>query len=262
MKFSHIKAMFWQEAFISYRSVDLIMDVLIFPAISLIVFGFLALFLSSSGNSRAAHGILVGMLLWQVVWIVGYTIPVGCLWNIWSRNLSNLFIAPLSLGEYIVGYGVISLIKAAVVLGLGAVATLLVFHFNLLDIGVVNLILFFFNLGAFAATLGLMSLALIFRYGTRIQSLAWGTLPLFQPVCAVFYPVSVLPGPLQTVARLLPPTYIFEAARASLVTPGVQWRLVGLATVGNVFYLAAALLFFRWMFKKSKNSGEFARLEG
>ena len=37
---------------------------------------------------------------------------------------------------------------------------------------------------------------------------------LFLPLCAVFYPVAVLPSWLQCVAWTLPPTYVFEGMRA------------------------------------------------
>lgn len=106
-----------------------------------------------------------------------------------------------------------------------------------------------------------MILGLIFRFGTRIQAFAWGLLPLFQPLTAAFFPVSVLPQPLRSIAYLFPPTYVFEAARASLASPTIRWDLLGISAGENLFYLILALWFFTVMFKKSKDSGQFARNE-
>jgi ABC-2 type transport system permease protein len=137
-----------------------------------------------------------------------------------------------------------------------------IFHFSIYTLGAGNLLLFFFSLMMFAVSLGLIILGLIFRFGTRIQAFAWGLLPIFQPFTAVFYPVSVLPEFLRPLAYALPPTYIFEAIRTSLVKPSIQWELIGMSFIGNLVYFSFALWFFNFMFNKSKEKGQFARLEG
>ena len=47
---------------------------------------------------------------------------------------------------------------------------------------------------------------------------------LLLPLCCVYYPVAVLPGWLQPVAWVLPPTYVFEGLRAVLGRPRVPRR--------------------------------------
>ena len=119
-----------------------------------------------------------------------------------------------------------------------------VFSFNVYSLGLVNLALFFLNLVFFAWSVGLAILGVIFRLGTRIQALAWGLVFLFQPLTGVYYPINVLPEALQTVARLVPATYVFEAARNSLESPAIQWQAMSIALLENAIYFGLAVAFF------------------
>ncbi|OGG16951.1 hypothetical protein A3D77_06115 [Candidatus Gottesmanbacteria bacterium RIFCSPHIGHO2_02_FULL_39_11] len=251
-----------QEFFITLRSLEVIIDILISPLTSLVIFGFLALFLSGT-NIFIAHGLLSGVLLWQTIFIIQYSVSVGSLWNIWSRNLSNMFISPISLTEYIFTYSISGIIKAGIIFLLSSFLTLIIFHFNILSLGLLNLLLYFVNIIFFALWLGIILLGLIFRFGTRIQAFAWGVLPVFQSLSAAYYPVSILPKPLQYIANLIPVTYVFEAMRENLVDASViSWNLLITGFVLNIIYFIFAVIFFSFMFKESKRTGQFTRLEG
>jgi ABC-2 type transport system permease protein len=172
-----------------------------------------------------------------------------------------MFIAPLMIQEYILAHTLSGIGKACIMIFLSSTVSIFVFHFNLLTIGIIPLILLFINFAFFAFSMGIAMLGLIFRYGTRIQAFAWGVVPIFQPLSAAFYPVNVLPFPLQITAYLFPPTYTFEAARYSLLHHAINWQLFGLSFAENIFYCAVCILFFSAMFKKSRDTGQFARNE-
>jgi ABC-2 type transport system permease protein len=142
-----------------------------------------------------------------------------------------------------------------------AVIAAVAFDFNLFTMGIGTLALSFLNLLWFAYSIGLMILGIILRLGTRIQALAWGLLLIFQPLTAAFYPLSVLPPALQTIARAFPPTYVFEAARASLSVPEVRWDWAAIAALENAVYFGISVWFFQYMFRRSRETGQFARNE-
>lgn len=262
MKISHIKGLLIQEFFITLRSYEVILDIFVFPAMSTIVFGFLAVFLAGTVDTSLAYSFFVGMLFWQIIFVVQYSTSVSTLWNVWSRNLSNMFIAPVYLPEYIFAQILSAAVKACVIFILTSFLAIPFFHFNIYSLGMLNIFLYVFNLMLFAIALGFVILGLIFRFGTRIQAFAWGLLPIFQPFTAAFYPVSVLPAWMHPITYALSPTYIFEAIRTSLVTPGIQWHLIGISFGINIVYCIFAGWFFTVMFNKSKEKGQFARLEG
>lgn len=256
-----INAILLQELYITKRSLEVIIDLFYFSVVNIIVFGLVFLFLSK-GNPQAARYLLLGMLLWEIVRITQYSMSVGTLWNVWSKNLSNMFVTPLSLTEYIVAYMLAGAIKAFLTFVLIAIIAIFVFQFNIFEIGILNLFFFFINLTIFAWSVGILILGFIFRYGTRIQALAWGSIFIFQPLTAMFFPVSILPNFLQAIAYLLPATHVFEAARESLTNPSIDFFKIGIAFSENIFYFLLSLWFFNIMFRKSKDTGQFAKMEG
>ncbi|MDO8497188.1 MAG: ABC transporter permease [bacterium] len=247
-----------QELFITKASLEVIFDLVFFPLINIVVFGFVSLWLAGS-STKEAYYLLSGMILWQMVYIGQYSITIGALWNIWSRNMSNMFVSPLSIKEYIVALMISGLLKTLIIFILTGVLSIFVFKFNIFDYGLLNLSLYFVNLTLFAWALGIVLLGVVFRFGTRIQALAWGVAYLLQPLTAAFYPVKILPGFLQTIAYLLPPTYIFEAARINLVDPSVQWNLMSVSFIQNVVYFILSVWIFTILFKQSRETGQFAK---
>ncbi len=261
MNLLRVKGILLQELYFSFRAIEIVMDLAVFPLMTIIVFGFLSKYLAGT-DPVISKGVLAGMLLWQFIWITQYTVALGSLWNIWSRNLSNLFVSPLTVSEFIFAQTLSGILKGLLILLLGSILSFYVYNFNILEIGIINLTILSVNLVLFAFTLGMIVLGLIFRFGLRIQSFAWGLLPIFQPLTAAFYPVTILPKPLQVIAYLLPPTYVFEAIRGILRTSYLDLSLMGVAFLLNIIYVSSSIIFFRYMFNKSKESGQFARNEG
>lgn len=261
MKLYRIHAVLKQEYFITRRSVEILFDILFMPVMSIIVFGFLSTYLAGLSNPAVASSLLMGMILWQAIFIMQYSVAVGSLWNIWSRNLSTMFVAPLSVVEYICAHTLSGIVKAILLVIFSSILCYFIFGFNMLQIGILNLVVFFGLFTMFAFSVGVIILGLIFRFGTKIQALAWGTLFILQPLAAVFYPVSVLPPAFQAVSYSLPVTYVFESARKMYLEQVMDWPALGIALLLNCVYIVFAVWFFKRMFYGSRLSGQFARNE-
>src|SRR6185436_15816117 len=120
MSYLHIKALLFQEYFVMRHSLEAIVDIFFWSIINIIVFGFVNSYLTGSTRSVASHYLLLGMILWEIVRITQYSISVTALWNVWSRNLSNMFITPLSITEYIFSQMLSGILKAFLVFTLVA----------------------------------------------------------------------------------------------------------------------------------------------
>jgi ABC-2 type transport system permease protein len=251
-----------QEIFITRRSLEVIMDIIFFPSMNVLLFGFISAFVASGGRPITGQLLLMGIVLWEIVYITQYSISVGSLWSIWSRNLTNIFITPIRVSEYLLAHFISGVLKAFLMIVIFTLLVNVVFHFDMMQLGIVNLFLYFVNLVLFATSTGILILGVIFRYGTRLSALAWGLIFIIQPLTAALFPLSVLPYLLQKVALLLPVTYIFEAARQSVFTHQILWKYIGIATAENIIYLIVSLALFGLMFNKAKNTGQFARNEG
>src|SRR5205085_11804946 len=113
MAINRIWAVLLQEAFITARSVEVVVDLPWFSIMTIVVFGFITRFLSTVLDTSVARYLFLGTLLWEVIRIAQYSMSLGALWNIWSHNFVNMFIAPLSMVEYIVAQMVSAAVKAA-----------------------------------------------------------------------------------------------------------------------------------------------------
>lgn len=261
MSFNRIKAILIHEVFISKHSFEIFNDIFLYPLFSIIVFGFMTLYLAGSAGKIITNQVLAGMIFWQVVNIAQYSIGVGCLWDVWSRNLTNIFISPIRIGEYLLSFGITGTIKSFIVLILASLLSLIAFHFNIFSMGLINMFFVFINLIFFGFSFGVIMLGLIVRFGTKVAAFAWGLINFFQPFMAVIYPVTILPQPFRSLAYILALTYAFEAMRKSLSGQNVTIDILT-ALILNIIFFIFAITFFRYMFTKSKQSGAFARLEG
>jgi len=69
----------------------------------------------------------------------------------------------------------------------------------------------------FAWSVGLLVSGILLRYGLGAENLAWSLMFIIQPLGCIFYPVAALPGWLQPICWVLPPTYVFEGLRGVLI---------------------------------------------
>src|SRR5688572_16198666 len=67
MSLRRVKALLLEEYFITIRSLEVILDLLFLSVVSVIVFGYFSLFIETRVEGPAAHYLLLGMLLWEVV---------------------------------------------------------------------------------------------------------------------------------------------------------------------------------------------------
>jgi ABC-2 type transport system permease protein len=260
MSWSRIKGIITQDTYITRHELTLWYDLLIFSAMSALVFGFLSRYLSQSSNSAAGTYVLLGMVLWELVRVTQYCVSVNPMFNVWSDNLTNIFVAPVSIAEFVIGNCILSFVKGMLVFTVVACVAGAAFGFNVLSIGTTTLLLTIVVLTLFGWGLGWLLLGFIFRYGTGVQALAWGAIFVVQPFTAVYFPLTVLPSALRWFSWTLPPTYAFEAARRGLNGNGVAWSLLlgGLAL--DVIWMVGGIKAFSWLTHRSRVTGRFAHV--
>jgi ABC-2 type transport system permease protein len=89
----------------------------------------------------------------------------------------------------------------------------------------------------------LVNIGLMLRFGQSAEIFTWGINFLLLAISGVFNPVSALPGVLQPLARVLPTTFVFNAAREVLAGQPVPWNDVGRGAVGSIVCVVLAFWF-------------------
>ena len=243
------------------RSVPRVLEMIFWPSMDLLVWGFVTRYVShlNPGSGGAVTFLIGAMILWDVLYRSAQGVTMSFLEDLWSRNVLNVFVAPVRLREFITATFLVGVGKTGFIIVLLGVLSLLLYQFNLLSLGWA-LGPFFGNLVFMGWTIGVLTTALIMRYGQSVEALAWGVPFLIQPFACVFYPVSVLPAWMQAVAWTLPATPVFEGMRSLMRGGPFPWADLMLATGMNVFWFSAASLFLSRMHRIARQNGYLAKL--
>jgi ABC-2 type transport system permease protein len=233
-----------------------LLDLVYWPAVQMLMWGFLQLYLAqNAGFFARAGGTFIGaVLLWDILFRGQLGFSISFLEEMWSRNLANLMISPLRSIEFILALMIMSLVRLAISTVPVALLAIAFFGFNLFALGLA-LAAFFVNLMLTSWAVGIFVSGLVLRNGLGAENMAWTIMFIFLPLTCVYYPVAVLPLWLQHVAWLLPPTYVFEGMRALLIDhvfrPDLMIEALGL----NVIFFLAGTAAFVGLLKSARRSG-------
>jgi ABC-2 type transport system permease protein len=181
--------------------------------------------------------------------------------DIWSQNFINFFASPLRIREYLSG-----LVLTSVATGIAGFLIMVglagsIFGYNILRLGLL-LLPFMFILFIFGIAMGIFVSAAIFRLGPSAEWLGWPIPMVLSVFAGVYYPVSTLPAPLDTLAALVPPSYVFESMRSILATGVLGGNLMVQLLIGSVLallYLLSASYCFIRIYRWNLRNGTIAR---
>ncbi len=260
--FGRVAAMVRRYLYLLRSSWPRIFDLMYWPLVQMLTWGFLQTYLARASNAGAlsgrlglAAGTLIGaMLLWDILFRGQLGFSVSFLEEMWSRNIANLLMSPLRPSEFIMALMAMSLVRLAIGFVPVTLLAILFFGFNLWGLGLA-LGFFFANLILTSWSIGLICSGLVLRYGLAAESLVWTIMFLMQPLACVFYPLAILPRPLQLLASLLPPTYVFEGLRALLTRHELRLDLMAEAFALNLVFFSAAVGGFLLLLRSARRAG-------
>jgi ABC-2 type transport system permease protein len=116
-------------------------------------------------------------------------------------------------------------------------------------------ILAFAGLGILSA-----SYSILFKRGNPAK---WVVLGISGLVGGMLYPVSVLPGPLQILARLIPVTYSLKGMRAALLAGAgwsQLWPSIAALLVFALILIPSSFVVFAWSLRRTKITGTLTHI--
>jgi ABC-2 type transport system permease protein len=233
-----------------------VLDLIYWPTVQMLMWGFLQLYLSQKAGFFAQAGgvFIAAVLLWDILFRGQLGFSISFLEEMYSHNLANLMMSPLRPVEFIAALMTMSIIRLAI--GMIPVTFLAIafFGFNLWTLGLA-LVAFFVNLILTSWSIGIFVAGLLLRNGMGAESMAWTIMFLFLPLTCVYYPVSVLPHWLQYVSWALPPTYVFEGMRALVAGHVFRADLMIEAFAFNLVLFAAASIAFHMLLESARTEG-------
>ena len=166
MNLIRIYGLFLRHFYLISRSFPRILDLIYWPSIQITLWGFISNFFAAHSTyySGAVGVILSCAILYDFLFRTSIGFNMLFLEEIWSRNFTNLFIAPMKISEIIISLVFTALIRALIGL-----------IFILLPITPVTVILFSLFMGSlWLATVPLTSGLIAHIYGLRYMGTLYG----------------------------------------------------------------------------------------
>ena len=261
MKLHRMLALSMRHLYLIKGSFPRILDLIYWPTIQIILWGFISQFfpMYSDYYNNTIGVILSCPILYDFLFLSRISFNMLFLEEIWSRNFTNLFIAPLKISEIITALTSTALIRTLIGIIPAIILMSPLFGVSLLEMGP-PLFLLFISLYLFGTTLGLLVTSGLLRFGPAFENTAWSSLFLLAPLGCVYYPLSILPDCLQILAKSLPLVYIFEEARSILVNNIVNYQNISTALALNLFYFIFAIIIFYLAFYGARKKGTLVNM--
>ena len=256
MNLNKIFALSLRHIYLIKGSFPRILDLIYWPTIQIFLWGFISKFftLNSSFYENTVGIILSAAILYDFLFRSSISYNMMFLEEIWSRNFTNLFIAPIKLSEIIAALTFTAIFRTMIGLVPAALLAIPFFGVSILKIGT-PLIFLLITLYIFGVTLGLLVTSGLVRFGPSFENIAWASLFFLAPLGCIYYPIEILPEWLQIIAKLLPLVHIFEEMRNILIYDIISYSQILKAIFISFLYFVIGVITFYLSYSGAKNRG-------
>ena len=256
MNWNKIYALSLRHIYLIKGSFPRILDLIYWPTIQIFLWGFISKFftLSSTYYENTVGVILSAAILYDFLFRSSISYNMMFLEEIWSRNFTNLFIAPIKISEIIAALTFTAIFRTLIGLIPAALLAIPFFGVSILKIGT-PLIFLLITLYIFGVTLGLLVTSGLIRFGPSFENIAWASLFFLAPLGCIYYPIEILPSWLQFIAKLLPLVHIFEEMRNILIHDIVNYYQILKAILISFVYFVLGIVIFYLSYNGAKNRG-------
>jgi ABC-2 type transport system permease protein len=242
---------------------------LFYSIVSVLSIGFLASGLGALGAGGAAFDLkraqlylLIGALLWGYLSLVFMEAAYAIAWERWEGTIEYTFMAPVRRITHLMG-----ICLFAIAYGLARTLIVLIAAVAIFDLD--------FSRANLLGTLAVLAASLVPLIGLAILT---SVLPLLSPqkgeqmsfavqgflllVSGVYYPLSVLPLPLQLAGMISPLTYSLAGMRRSLLDGagvGDQLPTVAVLVGMGAVLIPVSVAVFSWAERRAKRLGLLKR---
>ena len=256
MNFNKIYALGLRHLYLIMNSFPRILDLIYWPTVQIFLWGFISKFftLSSDYYSNTVGIILTAAILYDFLFRASISFNMMFLEEIWSRNFTNLFIAPIKIREIIAALTITAIIRTLIGLVPAVLIAIPLFGVSVLKLGL-PLIFLLISLYLFGITLGLLVTSGLIRFGPSFENIAWASLFFLAPLGCIYYPIEILPEWLQIIAKILPLVHIFEEMRNILINDIISYTQIFLAITISIFYFMLGVAVFYVSYAGAKIRG-------
>ncbi len=260
MNLKRVYAIFVRQFYLIRDNPTRIFQMLIWGTVDIILWGFTSQYLTTIAGPGPNFALvfLGAVLVWDFMSRTMQGITTSFLEDSWSRNFLNLFASPLSISEYLGGLVLISISKSVIGFAILLLVAGAIFGFSILAYGF-SVLSFLFILFLSGIALGMLGVSMMFRFGPIAEWFIWPLPALISPFVGVLYPLSTLPGWMQSVGKILPPSYVFDGLRSIVAGGEFQATSFAMGVGLAIFYIIIAYIVFVMAYRRAVRTGIIVR---
>jgi ABC-2 type transport system permease protein len=153
-------------------------------------------------------------------------------------------------------------LRGLLVFALLAVLARWSFGFDVFAAPVSQLVVFLLGCFLNAWIVGVVVCTLVVYFGNRAEASAWATVNVVLVLAGIYYPISVLPGPVAAAAAAVPLTYFLDAYRAHYGFPSEFRHPVATGLALSAVYLALAHWSLVAAVQQARRNGQLLKMSG
>lgn len=213
-------------------------------------------------TARLTTFLLIGALLWSYLSMLFDILSETVSWERWEGTIEYTFMAPASRATHLIGTSIYAVLYG--ILRTAVVFLLISLAFDM-DLGNANYVGALVMLAVCSISLvgfGMVAAVMPLLSPEKGQQVTFIFASFLLLVSGVYYPVDVLPGWMQAVARFSPVKYALEGARGALLEgkgPAESWPSIWPLLVMGAIFVPMGLLVFRAGERYAKRSGLLKR---
>ena len=256
MSWNKIFALSLRHIYLIKGSFPRILDLIYWPTIQIFLWGFISKFftISSSYYNNTVGIILSAAILYDFLFRSSISYNMMFLEEIWSRNFTNLFIAPIKISEIIAALTMTAIIRTLIGLIPAVLLAIPLFGVSIFKLGI-PLLFLLIALYVFGIGLGLLVTSGLLRFGPSFENIAWASLFFLAPLGCIYYPIEILPYSLQIIAKALPLVHIFEEMRNILINETINNLAILKSLFISLIYLFIGVIVFYKAYYEAKIKG-------
>jgi ABC-2 type transport system permease protein len=256
MRWHKIYGLSLRHIYLIRSSFPRILDLIYWPSIQVFLWGFISEFFTANSSyyNNTIGVILTAAILYDFLFRSSISYNMMFLEEIWSRNFTNLFIAPIKISEIIAALTMTAIFRTLIGLIPAVLLAIPLFGVSIFELGT-PLVFLFIGLYIFGISLGLFVTSGLLRFGPSFENIAWASLFFLAPLGCIYYPVEILPNILQLIAKALPLVHIFEEMRSILINQTVNIIEIIKGILISITYFVLGVVVFYISYNGARKKG-------
>lgn len=242
------------------RNVFFFFELLFWPIIGVLSIGLMARFLKL--DQAQTSFVLIGTIALSVIQVCQLEVAYAVLYDVWSKSMKHQFLAPIGVRHITTGSWLVGVIRGLLVFVLLSVLARWSFGFDVLAASASALAVFLLGCFLTAWVVGVVVCTLVMYFGNRAEASAWACVNLVLVLAGIYYPISVLPGPVAALASTVPLTYFLDAYRAHYGFTAEFAHPVATGLALSAVYLALSHWSLVAAVQRARRSGELLKMSG